>query len=359
MKKKSWVGRIYIGRDANGKQMFDWVGRFPSKRERDEAVALAKLERKRGGDPALPACDLYVDRYLAAYGRKWKDSSSKNREQGLKRFKRDFAGKSLDVPRREMQDYVYGEGKWSGVLPANDAASISALYTHAINEDDLPISRNPARGLSRRGKGRAEEPPPTPEQFQRLVDACDALGAYGPMLRSLFQFASFELMRPGECYALQWSDIDFERMRINKSRRLYEGAEDEPKTGRRLIALTPPGREAISANSRDSRYVFTTRTGKRMSQGALSREWAKVLARAGLDFDFYHASKHYGVWYLWTQLKLSERAIATQAGWSLKTVIGLLEVYGHGDVGALAEIDAAFQRVTPALKVIEGGGMQS
>lgn len=360
MSKRTWSGRRYLGRDEDGKQLFEWLGRFDSKRERDEAVTLARLEAKKGGSPVLPDCDAYVDRYLADYARRHKDSSLKNRTQGLKRFRKDFAGRSLDVPRQEMKDYIYGEGRWKNQLPRNDIAAISALYTYAINEDDLEIKRNPARGLTHATKGRSKEPPPTPEQFQQLVDACSALGEYAPMMRSLFKFASFQLMRPGECYALEWSHVDFDRMRVKKALRVYEGRTDTPKSGEKLIALTVPGRDAIMGNSRDPRYVFTTQTGKRMSQGALSRYWGKVQAAAGLDFDFYHASKHYGVWYLWTQRNLSERAIAAQAGWSFKTVLQMLEIYGHGDVGALEEIDAAFSdAVTPGLRVIEGGGTQT
>jgi hypothetical protein len=44
--------------------------------------------------------------------------------------------------------------------------------------------------------------------------------------------------------------------------------------------------------------------------------WSLVTARAGLDFDLYHATKHYGVWFMWTKLGMSNRAIAAQAGWS-------------------------------------------
>jgi hypothetical protein len=44
-----------------------------------------------------------------------------------------------------------------------------------------------------------------------------------------------------------------------------------------------------------------------LSAGAGSIYWGKVLARADLDFEFYLASKHYGVWYLWTQIGLGRR----------------------------------------------------
>lgn len=38
------------------------------------------------------------------------------------------------------------------------------------------------------------------------------------------------------------------------------------------------------------------------------------------------------------------RAIAALAGWKVKTVIEMLETYGHGDVGAMEEVDEVFSR---------------
>lgn len=43
---KRWVGRIFLGRDDNGRQTFEWVGRFPTRRARDRAVAKRMLERE-------------------------------------------------------------------------------------------------------------------------------------------------------------------------------------------------------------------------------------------------------------------------------------------------------------------------
>jgi integrase len=355
-KKKRWEGRIYLGRDENGKQRFHWVGRFDTRRERDEAVAEARVELKRGGSTALPTCDEYTERYLADYERRNRGSSHDTQTQRLSRFRIDFAGRSLDVPRAELKDWINGEGLWTHreVVPADNVPAIVSLYNHAIDEDDLPLQRNPARKLSKRSKGRAEEPPPAKEEFQALVDACSALGVYAPMMRAVFLFATYTLMRPGELYALEWTDIDFDAMRIGKLRRVYRGTLDEPKTGKKTIALTPPARDAILGLPRDSKFVFTSKTKRRLSQSGMSGYWAAVKVRAGLDFDFYHATKHYGVHYMWTKLGMSKRAIAAQAGWSEREVDRMLVIYGHGDVGALEEVDAAFSQseVTP-LRAVE------
>lgn len=341
MSKRRWSGRVYLGRDKDGKQLTQWVGRFDTKRERDEAVALARMELKKGGRLDLPTCDAYVDRYLEEYGRTNKGSSYDTQRQRLQRFRQDFMGRSLNVFRAEAKD-------WAADVPPGCVQAVVTLYNHAIDEDDLPLERNPFRKLGRRTKGRADQPPPTEEEFQKLLDSCSALGHYAPKMRSLLLFAAFTLMRPSELYELEWADIDFDRMRIHKQRRLYRGTVDEPKTGKKLIALTAPARDAILGLPRESRLVFTSKTGKRLSQATVAGYWSQVLARAGLDFAPYLATKHYGVHMMWARMGMSARAIAAQAGWSVGTVDAMLGVYGHAEVDALEEVDRAFaENVVP------------
>jgi hypothetical protein len=40
-------------------------------------------------------------------------------------------------------------------------------------------------------------------------------------------------------------------------------------------------------------------------------------------------------------------------GWTLRGVLQLLSVYGHGDVGALEEIDRAFQANVTELRAVD------
>lgn len=351
--KKKWVARLYLG-ERDGKQEFKWVGRFAAKRERDKALAEARLEHERGGSIDLPTCDQYVEAYLTAYARRNKGSSLAVQRERLKPFKRDFAGRSLDIPRAEARDWAFGEGRWEKSHKSNVPAVIS-LYNHAIDEDDLPLERNPFRKLSERSKGRANQDPPTEKEFQRLLTAAASLGEYGLTLKAMLQFSAFTLMRPGELFPLEWTDIDFERMRIGKSRRLYRGELDEPKTGAKVIALTPPARDAILALPRKDRHIFLSKTGKRYTQAILSVYWGNVLSASGLNFPFYLAAKHYGVWYMWRKLGMSEAAIAAQAGWEPSTVTKMLKTYGHFEVGALDEVDEAFKQAAPKLEVLEGG----
>lgn len=354
--KGKWVGRVYTGRDPEtGKQQFDWIGRFDTKGERDAAVAERKRELSEA-KPDLPTVEDEVAAYLEWHGERYPKSLPQQTER-LKRFREDFATRTVDIPRDEIKDWMTAKGKWKGrkPIPNGYLFGVSAFYTFVIDEQDRPIDRNPARKLAKQTVGRADTPPPTPEEFDALLEATAALGTYAPTMRALFEFAAFTLMRPSELYALKWEHIDFKRNRIDKRDRVYRGKVADPKTGRKEIALTPPARAAILNLERTSEYLFPSKTGRRMSASGMSGYWSKVLARADLDFEFYLASKHYGVWYMHTKLELPDRVIAAQAGWKRSTVAKMIETYGHGEVGALEDIDAAFANHVPKLRVVEGG----
>lgn len=377
MSKNRWQGRIYLGRDAEGNQRFHWVGRYRTRKERDEAVAEERVRIKTEGcacegcaavgangsqqGSKLPTVEHQVARYLTDYGRRNRGSSLDTQESSLSSFRRDFGARLIDIPRPELKDWIAADGDWADKKPASmgNVWAIVSFFNWSIDEDEVPLPKSPARGLGGRIKGRSEEPPPTEAEFQALVDGCDALGKdYAPKMRAVFLFTAFELMRPSEVFEVKESDIDFRLNRINKARRLYRRSVDEPKTGRKLIALTPPARDVIAPLlPGDGGYLFRNKSGGQLKQGTLSDYWKLVLARAALDFDFYHATKHYGVWYFWTQLKMSERAIGAQAGWKPTTVHKMLETYGHGDIGALEEVDAAFEgfKGPTGLRLVKGG----
>jgi integrase len=339
-KRKTWEGRISLGRDEHGKQQFHWVGRFATKRERDEAVAEARATKPWLAAPSQQmTCDEWAQRYLARYERVNKLTSHQTATQALKPFRREFGDRAIgDVGFVEAED-------WAKSVPAANVSQVVALFNYVKGK--RAIEHNPFDGLGSgsRGRGRADENPPTVKELERLCDACDALGEYAPQMRDLIDFAALTLMRPGELYELRHTDVDVAANRINVARRVYRGNVDVPKNGQpKLIALVPPARDILlrqPTRSREDGLVFVSKRGQRLSAPALSLYWAQVKARAGLDFDFYLATKHYGVHRLY-KLGLSRRAIAAQAGWSEHAVDKMLRVYGHTDLVALAEVDALY-----------------
>ena len=309
--------------------------------KRDEAKLLLKRDR------APETCEAYVERFLAEYQREKKQSSFDTAQSALRAFVRDFGSRRLDsITRLEAKD-------WVAAGPSSRVPIVVTLFNTAM-EDEL-VDRNPFRGLGRRGKGRAQMAPPTAAEFTQLLESCSVLGDYAPTMRALITFAAYTGMRPGEIFALEWNDIDLKRMRIRVSRRVYRGQIDTPKSNKpRLIALTPPARDALLTLPRRDALVFTSKRGGRLSQPTLSGYWGKVLAAAGLDFDFYLATKHYCAHYLWVKLRLPDRVVKEQLG-HVDTKL-LRTVYGHGDIGALEEIDAAFGQNVRQLRALPQPG---
>jgi integrase len=344
-KKRRWVGRIYLRRNESGKQIFWHVGSFATKRERDDAVAKARVTKPWLSNPrSKKTGDELADRYLKEYAERHKWSSYTTVEMRLRTFRATFGQRiATSITRAEAKD-------WARTVPASTAASAGALFAWAIGEEEVDgLVRNPFRGLTSFGRssGRGGQDPPTLEELERLRDATAVLGDYGPQMRDLLDFAALTLLRPGELYELRYPDVDLARNRIRVSRRLYKGGVDVPKNGEpKTIALVPPAREILlrqPTRTRPDGLVFVGLTGCRLAAHSMSLYWQRVTAAAGLgrDVRFYDASKHYGVSRLY-RLGLSERAIAAQCGWSVQGVERLLDVYAHRTQTVLSEVDALY-----------------
>lgn len=289
----------------------------------------------------------YADEYLARMesgalltksGRPFKLSSISTARGQLRHFKDDgFADRRLaSVTRHEAIRWAEKHERKQSALQ-----SVNTLFALAVDEELL--DKNPFRGLMRKPEGRKNERPPSEEEMLLLVASCDALGDYGPRMEATLTFAAYMIMRPGELFALTWDDIDLDAGEVHVSKRLYRGRTDLPKSNEaRTVALTPPARRALLTLPQRHGYVFRNKSGGQLTAPTLTAYWSNVISRAGLDFDFYLATKHYGVWYMKTQLGLSNADIAAQAGWSESSVERMVATYAHSNIGALDRIKAAW-----------------
>lgn len=357
-KRRTWPGRVYLGRDENSRQRFWWVGRFATRRERDDAVARARTERP--WESAAPSdemtCDQWVDRFLdrmesgalrTKAGRCFKDSSIDTARGSLKAFRNEFGERTPgSITRVEAED-------WAERVPPSKLPIVVTLMNELYRAEI--IDRNRFEGLSRRSEGRKNERPPSEEEMVLLLDGCSALGdAYAPMMRALLTFGAFTLMRPSELIALDWQDVDLDagaNGRARVQRRFYRGRTDLPNSNKeRTITLVPSARDALDSLLGLRGYyphglVFRNKTGGQLTAPTLTAYWKEVRARSRIDRDFYTCTKHYGVWYMKVRLGLPDAAIAAQAGWSERSVTKMVETYAHAvDERRLDEIDAAFER---------------
>lgn len=356
-KRKTWPGRVYLGRDENGRQRFWWVGRFATRRERDDAVARARTERPWETAPAPDeiTCDQWAERSLARMesgalrtkaGRRFKYSRIDTARGQLKAFRDEFGHRSpRSITRVEAED-------WAETVAPSKLPIVVQLMNDLYRAEE--IDRNRFEGLSRRPEGRKDERPPSEDEMVLLVEACSALGDdYAPMMRAMFTFGAYSLMRPSELIALDWGDIDLDAGvcgRARVCRRFYRGRLDLPKSNReRTITLVPAARDALDTLLELPGYfphglVFRNKTGGQLTAPTVTAYWKEVRARARIDAEFYVATKHYGVWYMKVVLDLPDAAIAAQAGWAEKSITEMVKTYAHAvDERRLDEIDRAFE----------------
>jgi integrase len=255
-----YLGRLEIDGEAYH------LGYFATKQERSAAREAKRHELANAPEPTGEdrTCRSVVAEYLAEYEERNKSSSLDTATRSMSRFLADFGERPIgSITRQEAKE-------WARSVPKGRVPIVVTLFNWAVDEEI--VATNPFRKMSYRGKGRSEDAPPTREEFAALLDACDALGDYGPQMRDLLEFASYTLMRPSELYELRWFDIDFRPNQIHKDRRLYRGEVDVPKTGRKMIPLPPPARDILMRQpTRAGELVFTSKHGKQLSAPTMSQ----------------------------------------------------------------------------------------
>lgn len=331
LRRKNSKGKTRYGVrvDENGKQV--WLGTFETLGEARTAEYNARHRPK----VVRMTCGEYVDHWLEGYAMRVKSSSYDTAENALRGFKKDWGAVPLTaVSRTEAEKWARKNG-WR-------VPTVTTLFNAAF-EAEL-VHRNPFKGLSTKSTGRKHTAPLTVEEVERLAAIADRM--HGKYLRSFILFGAYSAMRVGELFGLQWADIDFERNRINVNRRVYRGLVDLPKSNRtRLVSLTPPAKQALADLDRSTEWVFLNKNGGRMSATALSYAWQGVTGAFGRRVD-PHELKHFAGHYLYVTLGLPDRVVAAQLGHNDGGKL-VRTLYGHGDVGALEEIDAAFANVFP------------
>jgi integrase len=128
---------------------------------------------------------------------------------------------------------------------------------------------------------------------------------------ALFHTALFTGMRRSELLALQWRDVDFHQISVNRSlHQLRDGSYvfTQPKSvkSRRTIALSPSSVLTLSEHKeeqkgiramlgllfKDDDLVFSTHEGKPLRPNTVSRAWTAMAAHAGLKVIRLHDARH-------------------------------------------------------------------
>lgn len=268
-----------------------WIGTYPTRREAKEAFAQAVLEREQA--PDVPTVDEFAATWVERYPRA-KESTNRHHSEGIRLVAKDFEGRRMDsIPRPEARQYALRHvGRWKAVR---------AMFSDAVR--DRVISENPFTNLRLpESRGRKDLVVPTDAEIETLL-ACAArkwkeygIRVYGPMI----ELAAFTGLRPGEMYALRWTDIDFkaDTLTVERQYNTHVSAFTAPKNGKsRTLALHPRAASAIGRMPQVREEICSTPQGKMFTGRVAHYYWDPI--RTGLgrpELDFYSLRHYFGTY---------------------------------------------------------------
>ena len=139
-------------------------------------------------------------------------------------------------------------------------------------------------------------------------------------------------MRKGEILGLQWGDVDLEHGAVNVQRTLVDIqgkvmlGEPKSSTAKRNISLSGKVVEALRQRQLDEGLVFTTSTGRPISQRNLTRHFHASLEKAGLKKMRFHDLRHTAATLL-LQANVHPKIVQEMLGHS--TIVLMLDTYSH------------------------------
>ena len=190
-------------------------------------------------------------------------------------------------------------------------AALSAMLSSAV--DDAIIAANPALRLGLKLRGQPDRLTSVERQQTIRPMAAAELAAFleaaervTPLYAALFLLLGHTGLRPGEAFALRWTDIDSEAGRLQVERAWSAGRIESTKTGvRRIVDLTARllrrlrrlelerRAEALRRGWRDlPEWVFCTEAGTPLDESRVRKAFAKALEAAGVPphrvYDLRH-----------------------------------------------------------------------
>jgi integrase len=244
--EKTWVVRIFQGRDENGKRRYVNKTIHGTKKNAEKYLT-AKLRDKDLGiniEPASESLDKYLEKWLESVVRsRVREATFDDYKYLLDRYVSPTLGaiKLCDIRSIDIQK-VYGD-----MLSEKELSARTVRMTHAVLSSAMKqavrwhmLQRNPCEFVDLPRMARKEMQALTPEEAGRFLDAARA-----DKLGIVLSFALATGMRPEEYLALKWSDLDLHAGNSTVRRTLiwrkgggwYFG---EPKTSRSRRTIPIP-----------------------------------------------------------------------------------------------------------------------
>lgn len=346
--ERTWLVRVFMGRDANGKQVFHNRTVHGTKKDAQAYLNAVLRERDLGTfvDPAPITLGAYLDRWLNEAAKpKVRERTHADYASLLARYVRPVLGgrRLRDLTPLDVQA-LYTSMLERGLSPR------TVRYTHAVLSSALKqavrwgmLARNVAELVDLPRQERREMRALSPEEAGRFLDA-----AKGDRWGVLFAFALTTGMRPGEYLALRWADVDLKAgtatVRQALVRTKGEWRFEEPKTAksRRTVPLPASTSKALAlhrvqqAEARlragaewcDLGLVFAGEDGQPLDERNLVRRHFKpILQAAGLPGDLRLYDLRHTCATLLLAAGVNPKIVAERLGHASVTIT--LDTYSH------------------------------
>jgi integrase len=300
--KNTWLVRVYMGTDANGKRKYHNKTIHGTKKDAERYLTSVLRDRDLGlaVEPSKITLEEYIDRWLEEVAKQRVSPRVFNdyRKMMARHVYPVLGGKRLDQLRPLDIQALINDMNERGITR-------TTRYMHMILNQALKqavkwgmIPRNPAELVNLPKEHRNEMRVLSQEEAKRFLDAA----VYDPYY-ALFALLLTSGLRPAEAYGLKWEDVDLQagKIRVQRSleRRDSQWYLKEPKTpqSRRTVPLPPDVVDALKQhrieqvqrklkmgpNYHDYGFVFTSENGEPIHHRNLVRRHFKpILKAAGL-----------------------------------------------------------------------------
>jgi integrase len=303
-----WVGILNLGWEGGKRRRVHfYAATYEEARDR---LLDARKELKDGHKPARSdesRLNAYAEQFLNRVKQDLRPNTFRNYDYLLHRHVLPrFGNKRLSQISRAMIKTLLTDLRQQG-LAANTVrlvrASISVMFAEAV--DDGVLRENPASFSRRRGH-QAGQPDkalaPFPENdLERFLAVAADTSEY-----PLFLLLARTGLRPGEGYALEWTDIDFTASRLVVSKGIAMGALGPTKTHQARHVDMPPSVAEALRHLRAERaaqaladgsgeipdLVFVNRIGAYLDERCVRKAFASTMRRAGLSGHRLYDLRH-------------------------------------------------------------------
>jgi integrase len=292
-------------------------GQAPSKGEAEQAMEKRKADLVKEPEPIAPpvvTLNEYADTWLANIATSIEKRTLQSYAGMLKNHIRPTLGAlALNaVTRANVKDLLAAK-RQSGLSKDSVRlvrATLSALYADAMDREI--VAANPAVRTGRARGRRTPDSVSTTERRQKIrvmsVDQLDTFLRFATTNGhpALWLFLADTGVRPGEAFALRWTDVDLVARQANIERAVERGGKIKAtKTGEaRAVDLTPrlvaaldqlqtnSEADALASGREVSELVFPSEAGTPLDDVNIARRFKALLVKAGLPkfrlYDLRH-----------------------------------------------------------------------